>query len=170
MLPDHIGIILLSATVPNTKEFADWVGRTKKKDIYVISTAKRPVPLEHHLYAGKEIFKIVDSRGQFLSQGYKDAGESLKRKQEKEREAAGLGPLVRQGDRAARGRGQPQNAGRGGQGRGSAQPARGGRGTPLVANAAVRGAGTFTPLKGGMRAMGANDKQLWVHLVCEQTA
>lgn len=27
MLPDHVNIILLSATVPNTKEFADWVGR-----------------------------------------------------------------------------------------------------------------------------------------------
>jgi len=26
MLPEHVGIILLSATVPNTKEFADWVG------------------------------------------------------------------------------------------------------------------------------------------------
>ena len=26
MLPDHVNIILLSATVPNTKEFADWVG------------------------------------------------------------------------------------------------------------------------------------------------
>lgn len=26
MLPEHVTIILLSATVPNTKEFADWVG------------------------------------------------------------------------------------------------------------------------------------------------
>ena len=26
MLPEHVNIILLSATVPNTREFADWVG------------------------------------------------------------------------------------------------------------------------------------------------
>jgi len=26
MLPAHVNLILLSATVPNTKEFADWVG------------------------------------------------------------------------------------------------------------------------------------------------
>ena len=26
MLPEHVSIILLSATVPNSKEFADWVG------------------------------------------------------------------------------------------------------------------------------------------------
>ncbi len=45
------------------------VRRTKKKDIYVISTAQRPVPLEHFLYAGKETFKIVDSKGAFLAQG-----------------------------------------------------------------------------------------------------
>lgn len=69
MLPDHVNIILLSATVPNTKEFADWVGRTKKKDIYVISTPKRPVPLEHFLYAAKDLHKIVDAKGQFLSSG-----------------------------------------------------------------------------------------------------
>ena len=46
--------------------------RTKKKDIYVISTAKRPVPLEHYLYAGKELWKIVDSSREFLNQGYKN--------------------------------------------------------------------------------------------------
>jgi len=26
MLPDHVNIILLSATVPNAQEFAEWVG------------------------------------------------------------------------------------------------------------------------------------------------
>ena len=46
--------------------------RTKKKDIYVISTAKRPVPLEHYLYAGKELWKIVDASRTFLNQGYTD--------------------------------------------------------------------------------------------------
>lgn len=85
MLPDHVNIILLSATVPNTREFADWVGyvgppqysliadrkcrRTKKKDIYVISTAKRPVPLEHYLYAGRDLHKIVDADRNFLTAG-----------------------------------------------------------------------------------------------------
>jgi antiviral helicase SKI2 len=34
MLPAHVGLVLLSATVPNTKEFANWVGRTQQKDIY----------------------------------------------------------------------------------------------------------------------------------------
>ena len=35
MLPEHIGIIMLSATVPNSMDFADWVGRTKRRKIYV---------------------------------------------------------------------------------------------------------------------------------------
>ena len=73
MLPAHVNIVMLSATVPNTKEFADWVGRTKEKDIYVISTSKRPVPLEHYLYADKELFKFVDSKRNFLDLGYKQA-------------------------------------------------------------------------------------------------
>lgn len=97
MLPQHVNFVLLSATVPNTKEFADWVGyrirfpilsiplsltfpspssltfppsRTKKKDIYVISTPKRPVPLEHFLYVDKDLFRIVDQNKTFDAVGY----------------------------------------------------------------------------------------------------
>lgn len=65
MLPDHVKYILLSATVPNTYEFANWVGRTKRKDIYVISTSKRPIPLEINIWAKNGLYKIIDAHGRF---------------------------------------------------------------------------------------------------------
>ncbi|KAL8278507.1 hypothetical protein RQP46_009197 [Phenoliferia psychrophenolica] len=163
MLPDHVNIILLSATVPNTKEFADWVGRTKKKDIYVISTPKRPVPLEHFLYAGKELHKVVDAKGQFLSQGYREAGESIKRKQDKEREAAGIAPPTRGGGTsrgASGGRGGAAPARGGGQNRGGGANARSvaARG---MANARGGGSGPNSGGRGGQ----SRDSTLWIHLI-----
>jgi antiviral helicase SKI2 len=52
MLPSYVNLIFLSATTPNTVEFSDWIGRTKRKPIHVIRTDYRPVPLSHHLWAG----------------------------------------------------------------------------------------------------------------------
>ena len=89
LLPDHVNIIMLSATVPNTMEFADWVGRTKRKKIYVISTLKRPVPLEHYLYTGNsgktrdERFLLQDANGKFLTDGHKKAEAAKKSRQAK---------------------------------------------------------------------------------------
>ncbi|KAF8711835.1 Antiviral helicase, partial [Rhizoctonia solani] len=162
MLPDHVNIILLSATVPNTKEFAEWVGRTKKKDIYVISTPKRPVPLEHYLYAGREMYKIVDAGGKWLGTGYKDAGEALRRKQDKEREAAGLAPIQRVGARGGRGAAaqQPQRGRGGGGGGGRGGPSQRGGGGP-----APRGGGGSHMGSSGPRSHQQQDKNLWVHLV-----
>ena len=84
LLPEHVNIIMLSATVPNTVEFADWVGRTKKRKIYVVSTLKRPVPLEHFLYTGTdgktkdEIFLLQDASGKFLDDGHRKAEAAKK--------------------------------------------------------------------------------------------
>uniref|UniRef100_UPI00358F66F8 superkiller complex protein 2 isoform X2 n=1 Tax=Myxine glutinosa TaxID=7769 RepID=UPI00358F66F8 len=95
MLPDHVSFILLSATVPNTMEFADWVGRTKRKKIYVISTQKRPIPLEHHLYTGNstktqnELFQLLDSSGNFLTKGYYAAVEAKKERMSKRAQTFG---------------------------------------------------------------------------------
>ncbi len=58
MLPAHVNLILLTATVPNVMEFADWVGRTKKKQLFVSGTLKRPVPLEHNLYYNGQLYNI----------------------------------------------------------------------------------------------------------------
>ncbi|KAK6755288.1 hypothetical protein RB195_013953 [Necator americanus] len=82
MLPSHVKIVMLPATVPNCIEFADWVGRIKNRKINVVSTVKRPVPLEHYLYTGqdgktkKDLFKIVDMNGSWLDVGYKKASEA----------------------------------------------------------------------------------------------
>lgn len=84
MLPSHVNLILLSATVPNTAEFAEWLGRIKKRKIYVISTLKRPVPLEFFLYTGSvgktqdNRFLLVDATGKFLTTGYNKAVDSKK--------------------------------------------------------------------------------------------
>ncbi|KAL2332921.1 hypothetical protein Fmac_014134 [Flemingia macrophylla] len=79
MLPRHINIVLLSATVPNTIEFADWIGRTKQKEIRVTGTTKRPVPLEHCLFYSGELYKICESET-FMPQGLKAAKEVLRKK------------------------------------------------------------------------------------------
>ncbi|KAG0369765.1 hypothetical protein BGZ54_008959, partial [Gamsiella multidivaricata] len=107
MLPAHVTLILLSATVPNTKEFADWVGRTKKKDIYVISTPKRPVPLEHHLFANREVYKIVDAKQTWLNLGYKNAVDALSKKEADTK-------LALRGGRGGGGVGRGGGGGRGG--------------------------------------------------------
>ncbi|MES1907920.1 MAG: hypothetical protein MHM6MM_000948 [Cercozoa sp. M6MM] len=52
MLPDHVKLVMLSATVPNVKEFAEWVGRVRQRRVYVLATMHRPVPLRHFLWTG----------------------------------------------------------------------------------------------------------------------
>ena len=113
------------------------------------------------------MYKIVDAQRNFVSQGYanafthqtyslslsryKEAGEALRRKQDKEREAAGLPPVQRVG---ARGAAPAQR----GQQRGG-PPARGGRGAPV----AQRGRGGGGAPSRTIHA--AADKNLYVHLL-----
>lgn len=60
MLPRHISLVMLSATIPNALEFAQWVGRTKDRCIYVISTLTRAVPLEFAVYCDAEAYTLED--------------------------------------------------------------------------------------------------------------
>ncbi|OQV16164.1 Helicase SKI2W [Hypsibius exemplaris] len=88
MLPAQVGIVMLSATVPNAVEFANWIGRIKQRKIYVITTLKRPVPLEHHMYVcvgSKTIDKdlvIVNPKGELQTKNHAEAIE-IKKEYEK---------------------------------------------------------------------------------------
>ncbi|KAI1111621.1 DSHCT domain-containing protein [Nemania sp. NC0429] len=163
MLPEHVTLILLSATVPNTYEFASWVGRTKQKDIYVISTPKRPVPLEHYLWAGKDIHKIVDHQKKFLEKGWKEADQAMRGKDKvlpPPTAARGGGNQQRGNPRGGSTRGGNQQ--RGGQRGGGQQRGRGGGGPPRAGHGPGHMGRAGRP--GGFTSV-AQDKNLWVHLV-----
>jgi len=93
MLPDYVNIILLSATVKNTLEFADWVGRTKEKQIYVLSTFKRPVPLKHYLWCDGGLHCIFDK--EYRRKGLKDAQAIKKEKNLKKKAQRGGGKFYK---------------------------------------------------------------------------
>ncbi len=48
--PPHVRFLCLSATIPNSQEFADWIKTTKEHFVDVVSYEKRAVPLKHHVY------------------------------------------------------------------------------------------------------------------------
>ncbi|KAF8374705.1 hypothetical protein PRIPAC_81134 [Pristionchus pacificus] len=175
MLPAHVGIIMLSATVPNCLEFADWVGRIKNRRLAVVSTHKRPVPLEHYLYTGqdgktkKDMFKIVKADGEFDYTMYKrslnaKAGIRPLSEQQPPGGGGGRGGAVQQRGGGPPQRGGPQGRGGGGQQqRGGAQGARGGYGQRGSGPAGGRGGGGRGGGNGG--GYGRNDKNVYMNLV-----
>ncbi|KAL8714998.1 MAG: hypothetical protein Q9220_000955 [cf. Caloplaca sp. 1 TL-2023] len=162
MLPEHVTLILLSATVPNTYEFASWVGRTKKKDIYVISTPKRPVPLEHYLWADKAMHKIVDADKRFLEQGWKEANIAMSG-----RDNVKPAGLTENTTASRRGGSNPGRGHTGPAQRGTAQRGNAPRGTGQRGRGpAQRSVGNIARTgRGGGRTTAAQDRNIWVHLI-----
>ncbi|KAL1495601.1 hypothetical protein AB1Y20_016961 [Prymnesium parvum] len=76
MLPASCGIVGLSATAPNHLECAEWIGRTKRRVVHVVSTPHRPTPLLHCVYAAAEVYRIVDDEGRFLAEAYERAARA----------------------------------------------------------------------------------------------
>ncbi len=48
--PDNVRFLCLSATIPNGREFADWIESIHSHEVKVIEHHHRPVPLEHLFY------------------------------------------------------------------------------------------------------------------------
>ena len=51
LLPSIVKYVFLSATIPNAKQFAEWICTIKKQPCSVVYTDYWPVPLEHYIHA-----------------------------------------------------------------------------------------------------------------------
>lgn len=74
LLNQSVSMVMLSATVPNYLQFAEWIGTTKQREVFAVSTTYRPTPLRHYLWANERAYLLLDARNQFntgvsISQG-----------------------------------------------------------------------------------------------------
>merc|ERR550514_939057 len=79
LLPDHVKMVFLSATIPNATEFAEWICRVKHQPCNVVYTDYRPVPLQHYVYpaGGEGVYLIMDEKGTFKEDNFQRAVASI---------------------------------------------------------------------------------------------
>ncbi|CAM0912509.1 unnamed protein product [Alopecurus aequalis] len=72
MAPKNSRFVFLSATVPNAKEFADWVAKVHKQPCHIVYTDYRPTPLQHYVFpaGGDGLYLVVDENGKFREDSF----------------------------------------------------------------------------------------------------
>ncbi|KAM0025560.1 putative RNA helicase [Helianthus debilis subsp. tardiflorus] len=79
MAPKNARFVFLSATVPNAKEFADWVAKVHQQPCHIVYTDYRPTPLQHYLFptGGDGLYLVVDEKGKFREDSFQKALNAL---------------------------------------------------------------------------------------------
>jgi ATP-dependent RNA helicase DOB1 len=75
LAPKSTRFAFLSATLPNARDFAEWIASTHCSPCHVVYTDYRPTPLQHFLYpaGGEGIFLVVDDKNRFREDAFSKA-------------------------------------------------------------------------------------------------
>ncbi|KAL0279617.1 UNVERIFIED_CONTAM: hypothetical protein PYX00_001132 [Menopon gallinae] len=75
LLPDNVHYVFLSATIPNARQFAEWVAHLHHQPCHVVYTDYRPTPLQHYIFpaGGDGIHLVLDENGQFREDNFNTA-------------------------------------------------------------------------------------------------
>ncbi|KAK2724137.1 exosome RNA helicase MTR4-like [Artemia franciscana] len=75
LLPDNVRYVFLSATIPNARQFAEWICHLHKQPCHVVYTDYRPTPLQNYVYpnGGSGIYLVVDEKGVFREDQFSEA-------------------------------------------------------------------------------------------------
>ena len=84
LAPKSTRFAFLSATLPNARDFAEWIAATHSSPCHVVYTDYRPTPLQHFLYpAGSHgIFLVVDDKNTFREDAFSKAIGALDEEKE----------------------------------------------------------------------------------------
>lgn len=95
LLPDKVHYVFLSATIPNARQFAEWIAHLHQQTCHVVYTDYRPTPLQHYIFpsGGDGLHLVLDEQGNFKEENFNKAINAL--------HAAGD---AAKGDQALRGR------------------------------------------------------------------
>lgn len=83
LLPPEVRMVFLSATLPNSREFADWIASLHSQPCHVIGTDYRPTPLKHYGYpiGGDGLYHLKDGDGEFLAERFEEMVTQLKQEE-----------------------------------------------------------------------------------------
>lgn len=79
LLPNVVRYVFLSATIPNARQFAEWICKLHNQPCHVVYTDFRPTPLQHYLFpaGGDGIHLVVDEKGRFKEDNFRRALASI---------------------------------------------------------------------------------------------
>lgn len=77
LLPDNVHYVFLSATIPNARQFAEWVAHIHSQPCHVVYTDYRPTPLQHFVFpvGGDCTHLIVDEKSVFNERNFELASK-----------------------------------------------------------------------------------------------
>jgi ATP-dependent RNA helicase DOB1 len=75
LLPHRVRFVFLSATIPNSQQFANWICKIHHQPCHVVYTNYRPVPLQHYVFphGGDGLYLVVDEKGKFREANFQRA-------------------------------------------------------------------------------------------------
>ena len=84
MLPKHVQMVMLSATIGEKERFAKWIETIKENKVTLCSTTTRVVPLLHHLYfcLPPKMLEVMDPPTKKLFEGKNNVLTSLENMEE----------------------------------------------------------------------------------------
>ena len=79
LLPHKVRFVFLSATIPNAKQFVNWIAKIHHQPCHVVYTNYRPTPLQHYVFSagGEGLHLVVDEKGKFREKNFQKAMAAL---------------------------------------------------------------------------------------------